>query len=893
MKNILFILLAVAFLTSCNGLSKDSHFLTDKAYRDLVQEQFLKRVDLLKVRDAEMLSVFADSSLTTEQREALEFLYAYMPLCDLADYEGKFFLDQVDAAFKARDYFSWGKTVPEDIFRHFVLVYRINNENLDTARMAFFDELKDRIAGMSMEQAVLEVNHWCHEKVTYRGTDGRTSAPLALVRTSWGRCGEESTFTACALRAVGIPARQCYTPRWAHTDDNHAWVEVWVDGKWHYIGACEPEPELDAAWFTAPAKRAMMVHTNVFGLYTGPEEKNLETTLYSKINLLANYAATRQLKVTVEDTEGNPVPDADVRFKLYNYAQLYPIAEMKTDSLGAVSLLTGLGDLVVWASKGESNPGESGKGEHYGYQKAASGENNIKVILKYRQGEGYDEKMELVPPVEQKIKAIDAEKMAENARHFVSEDSIRNAYMSTFMNQEQSNLLAKETGLNPEQVWKYIGLSQGNWKEISGFIRKNSTNAYLFPFLESLSEKDLRDTPEAYLNDHLNDQSVAGISPQYPKDKVFAAKYILSPRIGIELIKPWRSFFSSNFQFPKEEITPVNIIDWIRKNIRILDAENYYNCAITPIGVAKLRISDSRSRDIAFIAACRTYSIPARLEPATGKPQYFEKNQWVDALFEAKAPEVTAKAQITFLNSPDNTIKPQYEMHYTIARFENGDFVPLDYYDDPALKKYPATLSIDTGYYRLMVGSRANDGSVTTFTEYFTLSANEKKVLNIKMPEVVGKQQVVGIVDMNTIVQLTDGTKKTFKELSNGKGLMLCFIDPDREPSKHILQDIPALQQEFDSWGGGVVLMTPEDKLSVAFDASVFKGLPKQTTWTVDPGRTLLNTVSNTLQLDFKENFPLTLYLSRNGGILFFSEGYRIGIGENIMKTIKQEGMVK
>ena len=36
--------------------------------------------------------------------------------------------------------------------------------------------------------------------------------------------------------------RQGYTPRWAHTDDNHAWVEAWVNGKWYFLGACEPEP---------------------------------------------------------------------------------------------------------------------------------------------------------------------------------------------------------------------------------------------------------------------------------------------------------------------------------------------------------------------------------------------------------------------------------------------------------------------------------------------------------------------------------------------------------------------------------------------------------------------------------------------------------------------------
>lgn len=143
----------------------------------------------------------------------LTFLYAYMPMSDLADYDFEFFENQVKVAMEARNTFSWGKSIPDDIFRHFVVVYRVNNENLDTARSYIFHQLKERIKNMSMYDAALEVNHWCHEYVDYQPADVRTSAPLATLRTSHGRCGEESTLTVTALRAVGIPARQCYTGR--------------------------------------------------------------------------------------------------------------------------------------------------------------------------------------------------------------------------------------------------------------------------------------------------------------------------------------------------------------------------------------------------------------------------------------------------------------------------------------------------------------------------------------------------------------------------------------------------------------------------------------------------------------------------------------------------------
>ena len=74
----------------------------------------------------------------------------------------------------------WGDSIPEDIFRHFVLPVRINNENLDESRMVFFDELKDRVKGLSLYDAVLEVNHWCHEKVIYTPSDGRNKFPFGI-----------------------------------------------------------------------------------------------------------------------------------------------------------------------------------------------------------------------------------------------------------------------------------------------------------------------------------------------------------------------------------------------------------------------------------------------------------------------------------------------------------------------------------------------------------------------------------------------------------------------------------------------------------------------------------------------------------------------------------------
>ena len=387
-KHLFTLLFTLLVWTSCNN---QQHFITDAAYRAEVENDFQAKQAALP--NGDLFAVFNDQ-MTPEEREALTFMYAYMPIGDITDYSGDFYLKNIRSSFQARNEMPWGDSIPEDIFRHFVLPVRINNENLDESRMVFFDELKDRVKGLSLYDAVLEVNHWCHEKVIYTPSDGRTSSPLASVKTAYGRCGEESTFTVAALRSVGIPARQVYTPRWAHTDDNHAWVEAWVNGKWYFLGACEPEPVLNLGWFNGPAYRGMLMHTKVFGKYNGPEDVMERTDGYTEINVIDNYAPSAKAVITVTDANGKPVKDALVEFKIYNYAEFNSVARKKTDADGKCSLSAGKGDMLVWASK-------DGK---FGYSKVSFGKDGeVTIALNKKPGDVEMIALDIIPPVDGSI----------------------------------------------------------------------------------------------------------------------------------------------------------------------------------------------------------------------------------------------------------------------------------------------------------------------------------------------------------------------------------------------------------------------------------------------------------------------------------------------------------
>jgi hypothetical protein len=101
------------------------------------------------------------------------------------------------------------------------------------------------------------------------------------------------------------------------------------------------------------------------------------------------------------------------------------------------------------------------------------------------------------------------------------------------------------------------------------------------------------------------------------------------------------------------------------------------------------------------------------------------------------------------------------------------------------------------------------------------------------------------------------------------------------------------VQPALDEWGGGVLFLTLDNSAATTSGISAFKGLPQNTSWGVDTGRALLHAATGALQIDFNGEFPLTLYLSRNGGILYSAAGYRIGTGEEILKIIRRESKIK
>lgn len=852
-RTIFFLIAALTLLSSCEV----HHFMTDSSYRAKVEADLQKRLEpeRLKARFAvdkdsrrltESDGFVSDPYLTTEEFEALEFLYAYMPLADLTDYSTGYYLQNVRASFAARNEMGWN--VPEREFRHFVLPIRANNENLDTSRVVFYRELKPRIEGMSMQDAILEVNHWCHEKLTYKPSDARTLSPLSSVVSSLGRCGEESTFTVAALRAVGIPARQVYTPRWAHTDDNHAWVEAWADGKWYFLGACEPEPVLDLGWFNSPASRGLLMHTRVFGSYDGPEEKVMIGPNFTEINLIDNYAKTARVDFTVVDENGSPVDSALVDFKIYNYAEFYPALSKYTDAKGRTFLTAGMGDMMAWASK-------NGR---YGYSKVSFGKDTEVTITISDQHTFDPQSMMIVPPPETaNIPDVTPEQRAENDRRFAREDSIRKAYMATFVQPDGT-----EKG-------RLLALSAGNHRVIAKFLEDHPDERSL-ALLKSLSNKDLIDVTREILDDSYN-----------------APEAILCPRVENEFLSAYKSFFARSFGtgLQKEELLrPANLIKWVNDSITMLRDPKAWSIPMSPAGVYQARMADARSRNIFFVALARTLGLDARKDPVTGKIQYKDAGQWVDVDFEASS-QVVAPTGTLVLNYEPTAIlaNPYYYSHFTISKIENGRTRLLTFDEGQVdmgggvswANIFKKGTPLDVGDYVLVSGNRLSDGSVPVTMRQFSVREGETTTLDLRITIPEDRLSVIGSFDAETRFCMEPDAEPVSVLSTTGRGFyVIGFLTPRQEPSVHAINDLIAAKSGLEAWGRPILLLTTAEGLGwlKEYSASL-------------PSNIHLGIIPDGLDLKGRR-MPYFLLADTFNRVFFTTEGYTIGLGDQLVTAI-------
>ncbi len=691
--------------------------------------------ELLEQKIEEIKTVLA--GCTEDEAEALRFLYSAMPLSDMLDYPAAVYL-----AYAKHGVFLWqegpfaGK-VPEKLFANYVLHHRVHNEDIADTRSFFYNKLKQRTAGKSMYEAAVETNFWCAEKATYQSTFMRTQNPLTMYKTAIGRCGEEAPFASTALRSIGIPAREVAAPWWAHCDDNHAWVEAWCDGSWHFLGGCEPEESLDKGWFKGPAARGMLVESRWFGKDAPEEPVTGHPDMSAKLNHLRLYADTVELNVRVEDEAGNPVPGARVDFALLNYGRFNSIASITAGAegrdCGRARLETGYGDLLVCAygnglygerqvSLGDASRELHDNAENRTEDAAMQGgrEDMLRDVADQdgieKDGNRKDSEAgctsKTVPQEEYKVvvrsglpglgewrdmdfhapkeipydeRKTQEQFAAEKERLESAADSRQRRAAEFYDEEAAQRVLMRFSGEDKEELERILRQSKGNMGEIVRFlewdfagcamelVRQYGQEKWKLEALKTLRENDYWDIRAEVLTECCVNASP--YAAEFPQEVFFES--LLAPCAMFEKPRAGREALAAALGKDRSEMirqNPQCLPGLLAKLLVSMPEQEYANLVTSSLGCLTGGIGSGLSRAALYIQIYRSLGIPARMRPMDRTIEYYRDGRFVAvALEEGGNTEESGK----LILQSGESLKLEEWKRYSLSRFQEGRFSPL------------------------------------------------------------------------------------------------------------------------------------------------------------------------------------------------------------------------
>ena len=875
----------------------------------------------------------AGLSLCSEEEALLiKFFYGTMPLRDAGEYPFEIFLSYVRHALWLRKTIDWCKKLPEDLFVHDVLYYRINSEDISDCRSFFYEQLKDRIVGLDEYQAAVEINYWCAEHATYEMADDRTAGPMTMYRSGKGRCGEESTFTVTALRSVGLAARQVYTPRWAHCDDNHAWVEVWVNGEWHFLGACEPEEKLDRGWFTGPAGQALLIHSRTFGDYAAGKREEVIGRDGAVVchNVTASYTKTRKLRIQVRKQDNTPAAHAQISVEILNMAEYFPAAVLETDEQGETSIRLGLGDIRLQArSEGKfveryCNLAEDGVG-------AADADCAVTLVLKDSEA-GMKDALSGVSACEWHLAKLCAPKEVVVRESVLSEEEVsrgtRRLADAVKLREERFDQLTRHAiAVHPEEEER-MRVAGENAEELTAFLEKDD-NPDRKKLLDSLTKKDNKDLRAEVLEDHLSAKRGS-----WPED--IHVQDLLCPRIWLEEIGAYRSYICSVLTAQEQEAfvsNPELIWNYVNQNITDIPEEEYNTLCASPIGCLKLKMGSAVSRTILFIAICRSLNIPARLDKSLMVPEY-----WADGAFHVPVSRAQAsKGTLLLRNIPGK--EWIYAQHWTLGRLEKDHFVTMNH-AGLVFEKETLELLLPVGIYRLIAVKRLLNGDQEAAELLFAIE--KEKQTELYMPDFEKadgvmpwekasvpdesqscrklqnknnslREEIQSCLLRDILLQRADGTLCSLEKLVSGKRSILAFLEIGAEPTEHVLNEVLALEKSAKGNSKGIgcqllfVLRQEKDlqhktlqevlaldagsEIEILYDisggASDANAAPRTATGDTASG-TLCGWQETAKRMRLAEKLPVLAAVRPDGTGIYGSCGYHVGSVELMVRILKE-----
>ena len=121
-----------------------------------------------------------------------------------------------------------------------------------------------------------------------------------------------------------------------------------------------------------------------------------------------------------------------------------------------------------------------------------------------------------------------------------------------------------------------------------------------------------------------------------------------------------------------------------------------------------------------------------------------------------------------------------------------------------------------------------------------------------------------------------------------GRGyFVIGLVGMGQEPTNHALRDICKAGTEFNRWGRPLLLLFESEEEARKFKADDYGRLPQNTFLGIDADGSLRQQIMTNMKLT-NEQLPIFLIADTFNRVVFCSQGYTIGLGEQLLWTIKK-----
>ena len=389
----------------------------------------------------------------------------------------------------------------------------------------------------------------------------------------------------------------------------------------------------------------------------------------------------------------------------------------------------------------------------------------------------------------------------------------------------------------------------------------------------TLTEKDRAShLPPAVLEESLD---ALAWENSFPPDVFDTA--LLCPRVGLEPLAPWRRELAGAFPKPEQarfRDDPAALWDWVEEHIREED-DTYPDLPATPLGIFRLKAAAPGGREVLFCALCRSLGVPARLNTADGRPEYWQAGTFRPVGQEAPAAAVTLRAPA---GQPG-----VFHQNYTLARRTPRGWTALAAGDVPA--GVARQLSLVPGTYRLLTTQRLPGGDQLAQRLDFTLAPGEEKTFLLSFRQGRGADLLARLSLPPFTLYEEDGTQLPSDALLRQSPLsLLLWLEPGREPTEHILNELREAAGKYAAIQGLCQVRLVLEDLAAKADLTLRKtlaALPQAKVYTGE----FPDTVTALARRMFvePERYPLLVLADSQGSGLYACSGYNVGTGELVL----------